>query len=152
VADSTFTYVTYIRTTPARLWKALTKVEAFGACCMGTRFESDWKAGSAWRGVGPDGTLYDSGKVLESVPGKRLVLRWQSEWRADFKAEGPSRLVYKMEPARKAVKFTLTHSIGRQKSKFIASVSEAWPMVASNLKSLLETGKVALSDNPRHKH
>jgi uncharacterized protein YndB with AHSA1/START domain len=152
MAASMFAYVTYIRTTPEKLWHALTSAEFLERCWLGTSIESDWKAGSHWRATSPDGTLLDSGEVLESVPGKRLTLTWRNEWQPDFRAEGDSRCVYEIEPAGISVKLTLTHSIGHENSRFIASVSGAWPMVMSNCKSLLETGEAAIIANPRHAH
>ena len=86
----------------------------------------------------------DSGEILESVSLQRLVLSWRSEWKPEFKAEGHSRCVYEIAPTGAAAKLTLTHSIERPDSKFIGAVSKGWPMVISNLKSLLETGDVAL--------
>ena len=82
----------------------------------------------------------DSGEILESVSEKRLVMSWLNEW----KAEGNSRCVYEIEPTGASAKLTLTHSIERPDSQFIGAVAEGWPMVISNLKSLLETGDVAL--------
>jgi len=72
------------------------------------------------------------------------VTSWLNEWKPEFKAEGYSRFVYEIEPAGASAKLTLTHSIEQPDSNFIAAVSEGWPMVISNLKSLLETGDVAL--------
>jgi hypothetical protein len=66
---------------------------------------------------------------------------------ARFKAEGHSSCVYEIEPTAASTRLTLTHSIERPDSKFIGAVSEGWPMVISNLKSLLETGDVALVYN-----
>jgi uncharacterized protein YndB with AHSA1/START domain len=111
--------------------------------------ESEWTVGSAWR-MYADGRLMDSGEILESVPEKRLVLSWVCEWNSEFKSEGPSRCVFEIEPAGISAKLTLTHSIERPDSKFIGAVSDGWPMVLSNLKSLLETGDVALVYHRRH--
>ena len=152
MAQSTFVYETYIRSTPEKLWQALTTSELLKLCWMGASIESDWKVGSPWRATSADGSVFDSGEVLESVPRKHLVMKWRNEWKPEFKAEGESRCSYEIEPLGMAVKFTVTHSIERPDSKFIASVTPAWPMVMSNLKSLLETGGVALVENPRHAH
>ena len=150
MAKSTFAYVTYIRTTPEKLWNALTTTEFLNRCWMGTSIKSDWKVGSPWRATFPDGSLLDSGEILDSVPQKRLVFKWRTEWKPEFKAEGHSHCVYGIEPSGMSVRVTITHSIERSDSKFLEWVSCAWPMVMSNLKSLLETGEVALVDNARH--
>ncbi|SRR5579871_619585 len=150
MAKSTFVHETYIRTTPEKLWSTLTTTDSLKRVWMGTRIESDWKVGSPWRAISPEGTLYDSGEVVESIPNQKLAFKWVNEWVPDFKAEGYSLCQYEMEPVGEAVKLTITHSAERPDSKFIAAVTGAWPMVASNIKSLLETGKVVLVDNPRH--
>jgi uncharacterized protein YndB with AHSA1/START domain len=111
--------------------------------------ESKWKVGSTWR-MYADRRLMDSAEILERVSPKRLMMSWICEWKPEFKAEGNSRCVYEIEPAGTSAKLTLTHSIERPDSKFIAAVSKGWPMVVSNLKSLLEIGKVALDFHRGH--
>jgi uncharacterized protein YndB with AHSA1/START domain len=145
MSSSKFVYVTYIRITPEKLWRALTRPEIIKQYRFGMSVESEWKIGSTWR-MYADGSLMDSGEILESVSQKRLVISWLNEW----KAEGISRCVYEIEPTGASAKLTLTHSIERPDSKFIGAVSEGWPMVISNLKSLLETGDVALVYYRRH--
>jgi uncharacterized protein YndB with AHSA1/START domain len=148
--ESLTAYTSYIRSTPDKVWQALTTNETLSRYWMGAVFESDWKAGSSWRTCFPDGTPADSGLVLESLPVQRLVLTWRNEWKPEFAAEGDSICVYGLESVGVAVKLTVRHSIGHADSPFIQSVGEAWPMCISNLKSLLETGDIALADNPRH--
>lgn len=143
MAQSTFSYVTYIRTTPEKVWHALTTTDLIKQYRFGMIVESTWRVGSTWR-MYSDGSLIDSGEILEMVSQKRLALRWLNEWKPEFKAEGDSRCVFEIEPAGTSVKLTITHSVERPNSKFIDAVSEGWPMVISNLKSLLETGEVAL--------
>ncbi len=152
VPKSAFVYVTYIRTTPEEVWKAITSAHVLKQCWLGSSIESDWKVGSSWKATSPDGTLFDAGEVLESVPQRVLAFNWRNEWVPEFKAEGYSHCVYDIEPVGATVRFRVTHSIAQSDSKFIASVAGAWPMVASNLKSILETGEAALVDNPRHTH
>ena len=143
MSGSKFVYVTYIRTTPEKLWHALTTREIIQQYRFGMSVESEWKVGSVWS-MYADGSLMDSGEILESVSPKRLVMSWLSEWKLEFKAEGNSRCVFEIEPTGPSVKLTLTHSMERPDSKFIEAVSEGWPLVLSNLKSLLETGEVAV--------
>ncbi len=141
---SEFVYATYIKTTPEKLWNALTNPEFIKQFWFGARVESDWKAGSSWKLSYPDGQLADAGEIVESVPSKRLVIKWRNEWKPDFKAEGYSHCVFAIEPEDTAVKLTVTHSIDKPASKLIEAVSGGWPKVLSNLKSLLETGAVAV--------
>lgn len=143
-ASSTFVYATFIRTTPERLWSALTDPEQMKEYWFGMHLASDWKAGSKWQMFFTDGRVADQGEVLESDPPKRLVLKWRNEFKPELKAEGFSKCVLDLEPIGAAVKLTITHSMERQDSKFIEAVSGGWPRILSNLKSLLETGQIVL--------
>jgi uncharacterized protein YndB with AHSA1/START domain len=144
MADSTFIYVTYIRTSPAELWQALTSADFTEKYWRGARAEADWKAGGAWKLVFPDGRIADMGEIVEFEPEKRLGIRWRNEFMPEMKAEGWSFCAMDIEPAGDAVKLTVTHSMPREDSKFIGAVSGGWPQILSNLKSLLETGQVVL--------
>lgn len=141
MSASRFVYVTYIRTTPERLWRALIEPEFTRQYWAGTHQVSDWKIGADWKIMIPDGRVGDSGKVLEFDPPRRLVLAWRNEFMPDLKAEGYSTCTYVLEPAGTAVKLTLTHEIDAPNSKLIGGVSEGWPHLLASLKSLLETGE-----------
>ena len=144
MGKSTFVYVTYIRTTQEKLWSALTDVEFMKQYWFGMHCDSQWTAGSSWRMVRPDGSVCDDGQIVESVPPRRLVIRWQHQDKPELKAEGESWCTMELEPSGAAVKLSITHSIEREPSKFIAAVSGGWPKIVSNLKSLLETGSTIL--------
>ena len=142
---SSFVYVTYIRTTPEQLWSALTSPEFAQQYWRGAHPEAEWKVGGAWKLVFPDGRAADTGKILEFEPSKRLSIQWRNEFRPELKAEGWSICTFEIETADGgAVKLTVTHSMERAGSKMIGAVSEGWPQILSNLKSLLETGAVVL--------
>jgi uncharacterized protein YndB with AHSA1/START domain len=147
---SRFLYVTFIRTTPSTLWEALTDPRLIRTYWFDMTIECGWKKGSPWKMLFPDGRLCDSGEILEIAPPRRMVIRWQNEWKPEFKDEGPSRCTIDVEPADRAVKLTLTHEIDRPDSELIGAVSIAWPLVLSNLKSLLEAGEVAVTSHPGH--
>ena len=144
VANSTFVYVTFIRTTPEHLWSALTNAAFVKRYWFGMHVETDWKAGSPWRLLFADGRLADAGEIVEADPPRRIVIKWRNEWKTEMKAEGYSRCTMELEPADGAVKLTITHGMDRVGSKFIEAVSGGWPRILSNLKSLLETGEIAL--------
>jgi uncharacterized protein YndB with AHSA1/START domain len=146
MARSTFVYVTYIRTTPEKLWSALTDAEYMKQYWFGVHCESAWTAGSPWKMVRPDGGVCDAGEIIESDPPWRLVIRWQHQDRPELKAEGESRCTMELEPIGSAVKLSITHTIEREPSKLIEAVSGGWPKILSNLKSLLETGSIVLLD------
>ena len=141
---SSFVYVTYIRTTPERLWSALTSGEFARQYWRGAYPEADWKLGGSWKLVYPDGRLCDSGEIVAFEPSKRLGIRWRNEFRPELKAEGWSLCIMEIELVDDTVKLTVTHSMEREGSKFIEAVSGGWPQILSNLKSLLETGSVIL--------
>ena len=147
MARSTFVYVTYIRTTPEKLWSALTHDSEFmKQYWFGVHCDSKWTAGSAWKMVSGDGQILDSGEIVEVVPPRRLVIRWQHQTKPELKAEGESLCTLELEPSGTAVKLAITHTIERDPSQFIVAVSGGWPKIMSNLKSLLETGSVVLHD------
>jgi uncharacterized protein YndB with AHSA1/START domain len=149
---STFVYVSYIRTTPERLWSALTDAEFMRKYWFGMTIESRWMPGSPWKIESSTGELYDDGEIVEADPPRRLVIRWQHQHKPELKAEGASLCTMEIEPSETAVKLTITHSIERDASKFIEAVSGGWPKIVSNLKSLLEVGATAMSDpNPPKK-
>jgi len=138
--------VTYIRTTPEKLWSALTDAEFLKQYWFGNHCESQWMAGSFWKMWYPDGRLTDSGEIVEAEPPRRLVIRWQHHNKPELKAEGESLCTIELEPFATSVKLSITHTIEREPSKFIEAVSGGWPKVISNLKSLLENGSIALQD------
>jgi len=146
MARSTFVYVTYIRTSPEKLWSALTDPEFMKQYWFGTYCHSQWTAGSSWKHVDGEGGIYDTGKIVEAEPPRRLVIRWQNQHKPELKAEGESLCTMEVEPSGTAVKLSITHTIEREASKLIEAVSGGWPKVISNLKSLLETGSTVLQD------
>jgi uncharacterized protein YndB with AHSA1/START domain len=142
---SRFVYVIYIRTTPEKLWEALTTAEFVRQYWLGIVLEADWKVGGAWKISFPDGRVADLGEIVEFEPAKRLAIRWRNEFMPEMKEEGWSLCTMELEPAAgETVKLTVTHGMEREGSKFIGAVSTGWPQILSNLKSLLETGSAVL--------
>ena len=151
MSKPTFVYVTYIRTTPEKVWAALTDPQTIRTYWFGITAESDFKSGSRWALKFEDGRIADTGEILEAVPPKRLAIRWRNEFKPELKAVGYTRCTMEIETAEyypdsgtKAVKLTITHeSEADEGAPMIEAVSGGWPKVLSNLKSLLETGDVA---------
>jgi len=139
MTDSRFVYVTYIRTSPEKLWQALTEPEFTRQCWVETWQESEWKPGSSWHLMLPDGRVGDSGEIVEIEPGRRLVLLWRNEFKIELREEGCSRLTYELEENGDTVKLTLIHEIDMPDAKLIDGVSNGWPAILASLKSLLET-------------
>jgi len=138
MARTEFIYVTYIRTTPEKLWEALTSSEFTKQ--YWAQLESDWRPGSSWKLTFADGRTADAGEVLESDPPRRLVLKWRNEFRPELKADGYTLCTFDVEPEGEMVRLTVTHEAERP-HKLIEAVSQGWPRVLSSLKSLLETGR-----------
>jgi len=136
-----FVYVTYIRTTPKKLWQALTEPEFTKKYWCASWQECSWKPGASWKIVIPDGRVTDSGEVLEIQPEKRLVLKWRNEFRPELRVEGYSRLTYELQKMGESVKLTVIHEVDKPDSKFLEAVSGGWPQILASLKSLLETGE-----------
>ncbi len=141
MSKSSYIYVSYIRTTPEKVWDALTQPEFQKIYWGGTYQVTDWKPGSAWQMKFSDGRVADQGEVIEAERPKRIVLKWRNEFRPELKEEGWSRCVMDIEPQGEMTKLTITHSIDRDDSKFIVAVSGGWPKILSSMKSYLETGK-----------
>ena len=141
MAKSRFVYVTYIRTTPEKLWQALIDPEITRRYFGDSWQDCDWQPGSTWKLVIPDGTAIDTGEVLEIDPPRKLVLSWRKEVVPEMKAEGYSRMTYELEPQSDSVKLTVVHEIDKPDSKLIKGVSNGWPKILASLKSLLETGE-----------
>jgi uncharacterized protein YndB with AHSA1/START domain len=141
MAESRFVYVTYIRTTPEKLWQALIDPEFTRRYLCEMRWESEWKPGASWRAMIPDGRVADGGEVVEIEAHRKLVLTWRNEFIPELRGEGYSRLTYELEPQGDAVKLTVVHEMDKPDSKLIQRVSGGWPHILASLKSLLETGE-----------
>ena len=135
-----FVYVTYIASTPDKVWKALTDGELTRQYWKHTN-ESDWKPGSKWKHVADDGkgTVKLVGSVVEVVPNKRLVLSWGDAADAADTATH-SRVAINIEPVGEMVRLTVTHDELKPGSEMAKKISNGWPRVLSSLKSFLETG------------
>ena len=141
MSASKFIYVTYIRTTPEKLWAALTKPEFTQLYWYGCWHDTTWKSGASWKLMTPDGRVGDSGEVVEIEMPRRLVLRWRHEIFAEMQADGYTLCTLEIESALGSVKLNVTHEIDLPESQFIAGLSAGWPTILSSLKSLLETGE-----------
>src|SRR3954470_16880778 len=159
----TFVYTTYIRTTPERLWQALTE-PAFTERYWNITFDSDWEAGSAvtWhqRGV----TIADPEQVvIEADPYRRLAYTWHTftpelaaaldiadDRREQLAAERRSKVTFDIDPLDgEQVKLTVVHDDLEPGGLLAGMISNGWPRVLANLKTLLETGE-PLPDSTRH--
>jgi uncharacterized protein YndB with AHSA1/START domain len=141
MARSSFVYVTYIRTRREKLWEALTTPEFMKQYWFGVTAETDWKPGSSWKLILPDGRVADTGEILEAEPPARLVIKWRNEFKPELKAEGYTRCTMDIAQDGEVAKLTIVHECEVADAKVIEAVSGGWPRILSSLKSLLETGK-----------
>jgi uncharacterized protein YndB with AHSA1/START domain len=142
-----FVYITYIETTPEKLWHALTSGEFTERYWFGHRVASDWEIGSPYKFTN-QGKSTIEGKVLVSEPPKRLSYTWDP---CTPNHERTSRVTFDLEPRGNVVKLTVTHDNLDEGGKTLRDISGGWPMVIASLKSLLETGHplpAELASNP----
>jgi uncharacterized protein YndB with AHSA1/START domain len=134
-----FVYVTYIETTPEKLWEALTDSAFSKRYWFGTEVKSDWKVGSTFALV-TDGKTSDTGTILEADRPRRLSYTFKHEL-YEVMREPATKVAFTIEPYGDLVKLTVTHEDFIEGSKLVGAISTGWPAILSSLKSMLETGK-----------
>jgi uncharacterized protein YndB with AHSA1/START domain len=136
-----FVYVTYIASTPEKVWNALIDTKMTAQYWQNNNI-SDWKPGSRWEHRTNDEaqTLKLVGKVVESKPPHRLVLTWA--FPADEKKEDmQTRVTFEIEEVKGVTRLTVTHDQLEAGSDMLTGITRGWPIVLSSMKSLLESGK-----------
>jgi DNA-binding transcriptional ArsR family regulator len=134
-------YEIFIKTTPERLWDAITDPEIRAKYNFGAAVNSDWKVGSPISvDVAKHNVHLGEGEVLEYDPPRRLVHTMAALWGDDVKAEGFSRVIWEIEPVGDSCHLTLTHDQMREGAN--AQIYGGWPMILSGLKTWLECGEL----------
>jgi uncharacterized protein YndB with AHSA1/START domain len=130
----------YIKTTPERLWEAITDPEMRRQYNFGVGVESDWTPGSRYESVHPGaGIAIAEGENLEVEPPRRLVQSLTALWSDDVRAEGTSRVTWEIEPVGDSCRLTVVHDELSEGAN--DELYGGWPMILSGLKTLLETGE-----------
>ena len=129
----------YIKTTPERLWHAITDPGMRAKYTFGAVVTSDWTKGSRYEGAG-QGHLIFEGENIEVDPPRRLVQSFRALWGEDVKSEGTSRVTWEIEPVGDSCRLTVTCDQLREGAN--AQLYGGWPMILSGLKTLLETGEL----------
>ena len=130
----------YIKTTPERLWEAITDTELRAKYNFGVGVRSDWSTGSGYEGTHlASGTPITEGENLEVDPPRRLVQSMTALWGDDVKSEGTSRVTWEIEPVGDSCRLVVTHDELREGAN--DQLFGGWPMILSGLKTLLETGE-----------
>jgi uncharacterized protein YndB with AHSA1/START domain len=134
----------YIKTTPERLWEAITDPKMRAKYSFSVAIGSDWTPGSRYEATHPSGVRISEGENLEVDPPRRLVQSFTALWSDDAKAEGTSRVTWEIEPVGTSCRLTVTHDQLRDGAN--DELYGGWPMILSGLKTLLESGE--LLDTP----
>jgi uncharacterized protein YndB with AHSA1/START domain len=133
-------YEIYIRTTPERLWEAITDPDARAVYQFGSSVRSAWTPGSRIEMGSPRAEgLLGEGEVLEADPPHRLVHTMVALWSDDVHREGVSRVTWEIEPVADSCRLTVTHDQLREGAN--PELYGGWPMIISGLKTYLETGE-----------
>jgi uncharacterized protein YndB with AHSA1/START domain len=130
----------YIKTTPERLWEAITDGDLRSKYSFGVRVASDWAPGSRYESSHPSGVAIAEGENLEVDPPRRLVQSFNALWSDDVRAEGTSRVTWEIEPVADSCRLTVTHDQLREGAN--DELYGGWPMILSGLKTWLETGEL----------
>jgi uncharacterized protein YndB with AHSA1/START domain len=135
-----FVYVTYIETTPEKLWEALTSSEFSQRYWFNTELKSDWKVGSPFALV-MDGTTTDVGEILQAHRPRRLSYTFHHVLSEAARKERPTKVTFNLEPHGKLVKLTLAHEDFEEGSVILDGISKGWPAILFSLKTMLESGE-----------
>jgi uncharacterized protein YndB with AHSA1/START domain len=138
--DTTAVFEIFIKTTPERLWEAITDPELRAKYSFGVATRSDWMPGSHYRAGVPGVIEIAEGENLEVDPPRRLVQTFTALWSDAVKQEGPSRVTWEIEPVGDSCRLTVTH--GQLNKGANGELYGGWPMILSGLKTLLETGEL----------
>jgi uncharacterized protein YndB with AHSA1/START domain len=130
----------YIKTTPERLWEAITDPDMRSKYNFGARADSDWTKGAHYELSAGNGTVpLGEGEVLEADPPRRLVHTMTALWSDEVKSEGESRVSWEIEQVEDSCRLTVIHDQLREGAN--NELYGGWPMILSGLKTLLETGE-----------
>ena len=130
----------YIRTTPERLWEAITDPEIRAKYNFGAGVRCDWQPGSPLEMAHPAGGVLGDGEVLEIDPPRRLVHTMRALWGEEVKAEGTSRVTWEIEQIEDSCRLTVVHDQLRDGAN--EELYGGWPMILSGLKTWLESGEL----------
>jgi uncharacterized protein YndB with AHSA1/START domain/DNA-binding transcriptional ArsR family regulator len=133
-------YQVFIRTTPEKLWQALTDGAITKKYLFSETLHSDWRRGSEWYSTGPNGSRDVEGTVIESDPPNRLVLTWRVLWDKELSNER-SRVTYLVEKRGEVCKLTVMHELSEAPKTAKQVGQDGWQLILSGLKTLLETGQ-----------
>jgi uncharacterized protein YndB with AHSA1/START domain len=138
--DTAAVFEIYIKTTPERLWEAITEPELRAKYSFGVATRSDWTSGSRYQAGVPGVVEIAEGENLEVDPPRRLMQTFTALWSDEVKQEGPSRVTWEIEPVGDSCRLTVTHDQLRDDAP--PELYGGWPMILSGLKTWLESGQL----------
>jgi uncharacterized protein YndB with AHSA1/START domain len=138
-ADTVGVFEIFIKTTPERLWEAITDPAQRARYSFGVETHSDWTPGSGYRASVPGVIDIAAGENIEVDPPRRLVQSFNALWSDDARAEGTSRVTWEIEQVEDSCRLTVVHDRLREGAN--PELYGGWPMILSGLKTLLETGE-----------
>ncbi len=134
-------FVSIIKTTPSKLWAALTDPEHTQQYYYGGRFEGTLKPGEAYRYAFDEENALVSGEILELEKDKKLVMSFSGHWMPDMENDAPSRVTYTIQQEGEFCRLTMIHDDFDGETATYLNTSGGWPGILSGLKTYLETGK-----------
>jgi uncharacterized protein YndB with AHSA1/START domain len=137
--DTAAVFEIFIKTTPERLWEAITDREMRAKYSFGVGTESDWSEGSSYKASLPGVIDIAEGENVEVDPPRRLVQTFTALWSDEVKAEGASRVTWEIEPVGDSCRLTVIHD--QLKPGASNELYGGWPQILSGLKTVLETGE-----------
>ena len=138
--DTVGVFEIFIKTTPERLWEAITDPKQRAKYSFGVETHSDWKPGSEYKAGVPGVVDIAAGENLEVDPPRRLVQSFTALWSGEVKEHGPSRVTWEIEQVDDSCRLTVVHDQLRGDAN--PELYGGWPMILSGLKTLLETGEL----------
>ncbi|HEX6585994.1 MAG TPA: SRPBCC family protein [Solirubrobacterales bacterium] len=139
--DTAAVFEVYIKTTPERLWEAITDREMRAKYSFGVGTESEWTPGSTYKASVPGVIEIAEGENIEVDPPRRLVQSFTALWSEEVRAEGASRVTWEIEPVGDdSCRLTVVHDQLNKGAN--GELYGGWPMILSGLKTLLETGEL----------
>jgi uncharacterized protein YndB with AHSA1/START domain/DNA-binding transcriptional ArsR family regulator len=144
LADGTAVFEVFIKTTPERLWQAITDPEQRKKYSFGVETQSDWTPGSEYTAAVPGVLDIAAGQNVEVDPPRLLVQTFNALWSDEVKAQGTTRVTWEIEPVGSSCRLTVTHD--QLPPNANPELYGGWPMILSGLKTLVETGE--LLDTP----
>ncbi|MDH3293727.1 MAG: helix-turn-helix domain-containing protein [Acidimicrobiia bacterium] len=134
-------YQTFVASTPAEIWEAITSPDKTVLYYYGTSVESSWIVGDAVRYLATDGAVVADGEILAVEPHKRLELTFLPHWDPVLTGEGPARMAWIIDEADGLVRLTVEYYELDPESKQASDFMDGIPFIVAGLKTLLETGK-----------